>query len=140
MFSTDLQDAYFQIPVHRESLPYLHCCLKGHVYQFKALCFGLSTGPQVFTRVFTLVSESAHRRGMCLLHYLDNWLVVVETRDLLLSHQDLLLQLCSDLGIMVNWKKSDLIPSTHLQYLSMVLDTSLERLFPSQDRLSRFKE
>ena len=41
---------------------------------------------------------------------------------------------------MVNWKKSDLVPSTHLQYLSMVIDTSLEQVFPSQDRLSQFKE
>ena len=48
--------------------------------------------------------------------------------------------LCCNLGIMVNWKKSDLVPSTCLQYLGMVLDTSLEWVFPSQDRLSRFRE
>ena len=56
IFSFDLQDAYLQIPVHRESHPYLRFCLGGRAYQFKTLCFGLSTAPQVFTRVFTLVS------------------------------------------------------------------------------------
>ena len=49
MFSVDLQDAYFQIPIYQESRPYLRFCLKGCVYQFRALCFGLSTAPQVFT-------------------------------------------------------------------------------------------
>ena len=47
---------------------------------------------------------------MHLLRYLDDWLVVAESRDLLLRCQDLLLQLCSDLRIIINWKKSELIP------------------------------
>ena len=42
------------------------------VYQFKALCFRLSTAPQVFTRVFATVSGWAHFRGICLLRYLDD--------------------------------------------------------------------
>ena len=90
MFSIDLQDAYFQFPVHWESRPYLHFCLEGRVYQFKALCFGLSMAPQDFIRVFALVSEWAHQRAVHLLRYLDNWLVVAELQDLLLCHQDLL--------------------------------------------------
>ena len=126
MFSIDLKDAYFQIPIHQGSRPYLCFCLKRHVYQFWALCFSLSTAPQVFTKVFALVSEWAHRRDMRLLHYLDDWLVVAELRDLLLQHQDLLLQLCDDLGIVMNWEKSDLQPFTRLQYLGMLIDTSLE--------------
>ena len=79
MFAIDLQDSYFQIPVHRESCPYLPFYLEGHVYQFKALCFGLSTAPWVFARVFALVSKWAHQRGIRLLRYLDVWLVVAES-------------------------------------------------------------
>ena len=52
MFSIDLKDVYFQIPVHPESPLFLRFCLEGRVYQFRALCFGLSTAPQVFTSVF----------------------------------------------------------------------------------------
>ena len=57
MFSVALQDTYFQTLIHKESRLYLCFCLEGCVYQLKALCFGLSTAPQVFTRVFALVSE-----------------------------------------------------------------------------------
>ena len=45
--SLDLKDAYFQIPIHRSSRKLLRFTLEGTVYQFRALCFGLSTAPQV---------------------------------------------------------------------------------------------
>ena len=60
--SLDLKDAYFQIPIHRSSRKLLRFTSEGMVYQFRALCFGLSTAPQVFTRVFAVVSAWAHSR------------------------------------------------------------------------------
>ena len=139
MFSIDLKDAYFQIPVHLESWLHLRFCLEGCFYHFCALCFGLSTAPQVFTRVFALLSEWAHRRGVRLLRYLDDWLVIMEARTLL-RHWDLILQLCRDLSVVVNWEKSNLQPSTRVQYLEMLIDTSLEKVFLSGPCLARFRE
>ena len=75
--SLDLKDAYFQIPIHGSSRKLLRFMSEGTVYQFKALCFGLSTAPQVFTRVFAAVSAWAHARGIRLLRYLDDWLVLL---------------------------------------------------------------
>ena len=66
--SIDLKNAYFQIPVHQLSR-------KGQC-QFKALCFGLSIAPQVFTKVFAAVCAWAHSHGIRLLWYLDDWLVL----------------------------------------------------------------
>ena len=60
--SMDLKDAYFQILIHRCSGKLLRFMSEGTVYQFQALCFGLSTAPQVFTRVFAVVSAWAHSR------------------------------------------------------------------------------
>ena len=74
--SLDLKDAYFQIPIHGSSRKLLRFMSEGTVYQFKALCFGLSTASQVFTRVFVAVSAWAHSRGIRLLRYLDDWLVL----------------------------------------------------------------
>ena len=41
----DLKDTYFRIPVHRSSRKLLRFTSEGTVYQFKVLCFGLSTAP-----------------------------------------------------------------------------------------------
>ena len=52
----------------------------GKVYQFKVLCFGLSTAPQVFTRVMAPVSVILHRMGVRLRRYLANWLLQAFSR------------------------------------------------------------
>ena len=77
--------------------------------------------------------------SVCLLHCLDDWLVIAELYDLL-QHQDLVLQLCRNLSIVVDWEKSDLHPSTHIQNLGMLVDTSLEKVFPSEVWVFCFRE
>ena len=96
--SLDLKDAYFQIPIHGSSRKLLRFMSEGTVYQFKALCFGLSTAPQVFTRVFAAVSAWAHARGIRLLRYLDDWLVLSSSEKKAKESIRELLSLCRTLG------------------------------------------
>ena len=63
MVSLDLKDAYLQVPMHPESRKFLRFMVGGKVYQLKVLCFGLSTAPQVFTRVMAPMSAILHRMG-----------------------------------------------------------------------------
>ena len=46
MISLDLQDAYLQVPVHRDLRRYLRFVVQGKTYQFRVLCFGLTTVPK----------------------------------------------------------------------------------------------
>ena len=108
MFLLDLKDSYFWILILLDYHPYLWIALNRKVFQFKALCFSLSTAPQVFTKVLFFVSEWVRRRGIRLLHYLGYKLVVEKPILHLLEHHKLLLHLCQNLGIVVNWEKSDL--------------------------------
>ena len=64
MVSIDLKEAYLQIPVHPYSRKYLRFVAFGRVYQFRALCFGLASAPQVFTRVMAPVSSILHSMGI----------------------------------------------------------------------------
>ena len=75
MASIDLREASLQVPVHLESRRFLRFVAHGHAYQFTALCFGLSTAPQVFTRVMAPVSVVFHSLGIRMRRYLDDWLV-----------------------------------------------------------------
>ena len=81
MVSLDLKDAYLQVPMHPESRKFLRFMVGGKVYQFKVLCFGLSTAPQVFTRVMAPVSAVLHRTGVRLCRYLDDWLLQASSRE-----------------------------------------------------------
>ena len=136
--SLDLKDAYFQIPIHGSSRKLLRFMSEGTVYQFKALCFGLSTAPQVFTRVFAAVSAWAHARGIRLLRYLDDWLVLSSSEKKAKESFRELLSLCRTLGIVINEKKSDLVPSQSAKYLGMTIDTGAGKVFPSLARVEKF--
>ena len=136
--SLDLKDAYFQILIHGSSRKLLRFMSEGTVYQFKALCFGLSTAPQVFTRVFAAVSAWAHSRGIRLLRYLDDWLVLSSSEKKAKESIRELLSLCRTLGIVINEKKSDLVPSQSAKYLGMTIDTGAGKVFPSLARVEKF--
>ena len=136
--SLDLKDAHFQIPIHGSSRKLLRFISEGTVYQFKALCFGLSTAPQVFTRVFATVSAWAHSRGIRLLCYLDDWLVLSSSEKKAKQSIRELLSLCRTLGIVINEKKSDLVPSQAAKYLGMTIDTGAGKVFPSLARVEKF--
>ena len=135
MVSLDLQDAYLQVPVHPSSRQFLRFCVGEDVYQFHALCFGLSIALQVFTRVMAPVSSIMHRFGFRILRYLDDWLVLGSSFREIVRARDFLLWLCQELGIRVNLAKSSLTPSQTLDYLGMRLQTLPLRVFPTPKRV-----
>ena len=140
MISIDLKDAYLQVLIHPSSRKFLKFVVDGRVYQFKALCFGLSTAPQVFTRVMALVSSFLQSQGVWMLRYSDDWLVLASSHQEALEARDKVLQMCSLLGIVVNLEKSSLVPSQTAVYLGMVLVSPSLRAFPTPKRIETVQE
>ena len=99
MMSLDLQDACLQVLVHPSSRHYLRFCVGDSVLQFRALCFGLSTAPYVFTRVMAPISFVMHRFRFRILRYLDDWLVLGSSFWDIVRAKDFLLWLCRELGV-----------------------------------------
>ena len=137
MVSIDLQDAYFQVPIHPASRKYLRFCIGPQTFQFRALCFGLSSAPQVFTRVMTPISSIMHRFGYRILRYLDDWLVLGSSHQEIVRVRDFLLSLCEELGVMVNLSKSSLTPTQTIDYLGMTLQSTPLKAFPTQARIQK---
>ena len=137
MASIDLKEVYLQVPVHPDSRHFLRFVSKGHVFQFKALCFGLSTAPQVFSRVMAPVSAILHSMGIRMRRYLDDWLVQSSSWESLLRDLQTVLNLCHELGIVVNPQKSHLVPSQVVQYLGVVINAETFMASPSQQCISR---
>ncbi len=118
----DLKDAYF-LPRHR---PFLRLAFKGRAWQYRVLPFGLSLSPRVFTKVIdgALTPLRSRREvGIRILNYLDDWLILAQSREQLGDHMDLVLRQFSQLGLRVNWEKSKLSPVQRITFLGVELDS-----------------
>ena len=77
--SIDLKDAYFHVPIHVRSRRLLRFAIVTNdglrVFQFRALPFGVTSAPRIFTKVILPLGHHAYLHSVCLLQYLDDWLL-----------------------------------------------------------------
>ena len=112
-------------------------CLGHQTFQFRVLCFGLSSAPQVFTHVMAPISSIMHRFVYQILRYLDDWLVLGSSFQEITWARDFLLWLCRELGVQVNLAKSSLTLTQTLNYLGITLQSTPLRAFPTQARIRK---
>jgi len=115
--SIDLQDAYFHVPIHPRCQKYLRFEVDGEVFQFVALPMGAKPSGQVFTRIVSPVKSIAHKMGIHIHQYLDDWLVRANTRRESQKHTQFILWIARALGFLVNVDKSETIPTQDIAYL-----------------------
>ena len=82
------------------------------------------------------ISAILHRYGIRMLRYLDDWLILAESRTACLQARDRLLQVCEELGLQVNFKKSSLIPSQDMTYLGMQIQSVRFVAKPTETRVA----
>ncbi|KAI2652706.1 ORF V: Enzymatic polyprotein [Labeo rohita] len=119
----DLKDAYFHVSILPRHRPFLWFAFEGRAYQYKVLPFGLSLSPHVFTKAAEGALNPLWRKGIRILNYLDDWLIMAHSQDQLCEHRDLVLQHLSHLGLRVNREKSKLSPVQRISFLGMELDS-----------------
>ena len=118
-FSLDLTVAYLHVRIHPRSRKYLRFTLNGRVYHFKALPFCLSTSPFVFTLLMTVIATHLRKRAIIMHPYLDDWLPLNQNRQTLLEHRHYIMNLITSLGLIINYQKSDLIPTQIFTFIGM---------------------
>ena len=117
-----------------QSRKYLRFHVRGRTYQFKALPFGLSTAPLEFTVVAKEVKLMATHKGIRIHQYLDDWLVRAKSHQVCLQHTQALVQMCRNLGWVVNLEKSELIPKQIFNFVGYQFDLRSGRVRPTPDR------
>ncbi len=108
-------------PVRTE--PFLRFAFEGRAWQYRVLPFGLSLSPRVFTKVVEGALTPLREVGVRILNYLDDWLILAQSREQLGDHRDLVLRHLSQLGLRVNWEKSKLSPVQRISFLGVELDS-----------------
>jgi hypothetical protein len=80
----DLKDAYFTVPVRKSHHKYLRFRWKERVFEFNCMAFGLAPAPRNFNKILKVVMAFLRRRGIRLVIYLDDILILSESKEGLL--------------------------------------------------------
>ena len=76
----------------------------------------------------------AQARGIRIHQYLDDWLVRAPCQEICLRHTQALLDLCRDLGWVVNRSKLELVPQQVFNFVGYRFDLSQGLVKPTQER------
>ena len=132
--SLDLSDAYHHIPMAESATIYLCFRIGDKRYMYLVLPFDLMSAPWAFTEVIKQLKRWTAPRLFVLFQYLDDWLSLQWSYRMTDRSTGQLLDLCSRLGLLVNFQKSELVPTQRIEFLGEILDFSLERAFPTPAR------
>ena len=124
-----LKDAYLIVPVWEKHHKYL--------YQFKSLPFGLATVPRTFTNLLWPVAVEMRRKGVCLVMYLDDILMMAQTREGLKEHLSQMSSVLQSLGFILNQQKCVWEPTRRIEFLEFIVDSETQMIFRPGEKLSK---
>ena len=73
----------------------------------------------VFTLLMTVIATHLRKRAIIMHPYLDDWLSRNQNRQTLLEHRHYIMYLITSLGLIINYQKSDLIPTQIFTFIGM---------------------
>lgn len=124
MAKLDLKDAYFTIPIHSEDQSFLQFKWENTPFQFICLPFGLSSAPWVFTKLLKPVVAYLRQQGIRLIIYLDDILILNQSRESLEGQLVVVSNLLDSLGYIINKDKSHTIPTQEIEFLGLLIDST----------------
>uniref|UniRef100_A0A1X7TWZ5 Reverse transcriptase domain-containing protein n=1 Tax=Amphimedon queenslandica TaxID=400682 RepID=A0A1X7TWZ5_AMPQE len=129
----DLKDAYFSILISKKHRKYLCFEFRDRFYQFNCLPFGLASAPWVFTKTLKPIAALGRELGIRLIVYIDDILLVAETKEKARDQASGLIYLLQCLGFTVNVEKTVLDLPQCLEFLGFMIDTTkMELSLPAQ--------
>ena len=140
MAKVDLKDAYFSVAMDSEAQKFLGFQWKDKTYQFRSLPFGLASASRVFTKLLRPVAAALRARGLRMIIYLDDILLLASSREEMDCHLVLLLHTLTTLGFVINTAKSILKPTQRLEFLGFVADSADMSLALPKDKVRKIRK
>ena len=104
---TGFKDAYLSVAVHPDYQKYLRFVWKNQAFQFKALPFSLNIAPRVFKKLLKPVVAFLRKRGVRLVIYLDDILIIGSNVKETRQFTEMAMSLLESLGFIINREKFD---------------------------------
>ena len=130
-----LKDAYLTVPIHKDHQCFLQFRWENRFFQFVALPFGLSSAPWIFTKILKPVVVFLRRRGIRLIIYLDDILILNNSFSALEKERDTVIQILELAGFLINWEKSVCIPTQKIEYLGLMINSVNQSLSLKKEKV-----
>jgi hypothetical protein len=88
------------------------------------MAFGLAPAPRVFTKILRTVMAFLRRKGIRLVIYLDDILVLNESKEGLVADVNTILEFLQSPGFLINWEKLIIAPTQVIEYLGLIVDSN----------------
>lgn len=137
MASIDVEDAYLLVPVVNTCRKLVIFRFKGQLYQFTCLPFGLSISPYIFTKIVKPVVNKLRSRGLRSVVYLDNFLCIGDILEACEANVKYTISFTESLGFIINYSKSQIIPSRRCKYHGFILDSQAYLVEQTHKKRSR---
>jgi hypothetical protein len=122
MVKLDLKDAYLTVPIHPSHQKFVRLGWKGRIYQFLCLALGLAPAPRIFTEILKAVMAFVRKQGVRFIIYLDDILIMNESREGASADLEMIMRLLQDLGFIINIEKSILDPTQKIEFLGILIN------------------
>lgn len=140
MASIDLRDAYYSVPLHNSTKPFICFIWKGEIFQFNCVPFGLSPAPRIFTKILKPIFSEFRKQGGHGFSYIDDSFIWGKSNvDCLKSVEFLLLGL-QKLGFTINTEKSTLVPKQVMKFLGFIIDTEKMEVRPTPEKIVALRQ
>ena len=140
MVKIDLKEAYYAVPVHPDSQGFLSFLWNQTQYQFTCLPFGLSCAPRIFTKVMKPIVGFLRERGVRLIIYIDDILIMAQSQALAYQHLLLTLDVLELVGFLVNYTKSITSPTQEIDFLGLVVNSRTMTLSLPQEKILKIQK
>ena len=114
--------------------------MKEKIFQFQAACFGLSTLPHQWQSVMKGFLKKWRKQGILTWVYLDDILLIGNSPQAVQKHLQIMLQDLEAAGMVVNQKKSQLVPAQQVEHLYFTMDLKKGCLQGPQEKMKNIRK
>ena len=122
LISVDIKDGYHHVYISEDSQKYLGIQWNGQFYKWAVLPFGLSASSYFFCKMVRPIVAHLRQQGLKTVSYVDDYLLTARA-DIIDSQIATLIHTFNTLGILINWEKSQLNPSTEIEFIGYIIRT-----------------
>lgn len=119
----DQREAYHAIPVQKYHQKYLKFRWKNVLYQYTCLPFGLNVAPYIYTKLMKPVLSNMRCFGIKCVSFLDDCMIIGDDEGQCKNYVNYTCKLYSSLGLIVNFQKSQIIPSKTVKFLGFIFNS-----------------